>query len=202
MGTAVTTTIEIRVASLLQTLTDFFKGPSGPKCPECGSNISGDLCPNLDCPIKVAQWVSHWCSPEAVDIPALNQLRVRQLARHRLVLHPGELYELRQGDWDQLEGVSARQLTEIKGQMQSSKWTEPSALLFGLRLPGVDINLAKQLIGMFGSIDKLRETKPEQLQQAGELSEQQAVEIQRWFRDSVNRQALQMLEQNGFRFSS
>ena len=118
------------------------------------------------------------------------------------MLHPGELYELRQGDWDQLEGVSAGQLTEIQGQMQSSKSTEPSALLFGLRLPGVDSNLGKQLIGMFGSIDKLRETKPEQLQQAGELSEQQAVEIQRWFRDSVNRQALQMLEQNGFRFSS
>ena len=62
MGTAVTTTIEIRVASLLQTLTDFFKGPSGPKCPECGSNISGELCPNLDCPIKVAQWITRWCS--------------------------------------------------------------------------------------------------------------------------------------------
>ncbi len=201
MGTAVTTTIDIRVASLLQTLTDFFKGPSGPKCPECGSSISDDLCPNLDCPIKVAKWITHWCSPEAVDIPALDRVRVEQLARHRLVLHPGELYELTQGDWDQLEGVSVGQLTEIQGQMQSSKSAEQSALLFGLRLPGVDTNLAKRLIGMFGSIDKLRETKPGQLQQAGELSEQQAVEIRRWFSDSVNRKALQMLEQNGFRFS-
>ena len=201
MGTAVTTTINIRVASLLQTLTDFFKGPSGPKCPECGSSISDDLCPNLDCPIKVAQWITRWCSPEAVDIPALDRVRLEQLARHRLVLHPGELYELSQGDWDQLEGVSVGQLTEIQGQMQSSKSAEQSALLFGLRLPGVDTNLAKRLIGMFGSIDKLRETKPGQLQQAGELSEQQAVEIRRWFRDSVNRKALQMLEQNGFRFS-
>ena len=201
MGTAVTTTIDNRVASLLQTLTDFFKGPSGPKCPECGSSISDDLCPNLDCPIKVAKWITHWCSPEAVDIPALDRVRVEQLARHRLVLHPGELYELTQGDWDQLEGVSVGQLTEIQGQMQSSKSAEQSALLFGLRLPGVDTNLAKRLIGMFGSIDKLRETKPGQLQQAGELSEQQAVEIRRWFSDSVNRKALQMLEQNGFRFS-
>ena len=201
MGTAVTTTIDIRVVSLLQTLIDIFKGPSGLKCPECGSNMSGDLCPNLDCPIKVAQWISHWCSPEAVDIPALDRARVEQLVRHRLVLHPGELYELSQGDWNQLEGVSVEQLTEIQRQMQSSKSTEQSALLFGLRLPGVDTNLSKRLIGMFGSIDKLRETKPGQLQQAGELSEQQAVEIRRWFRDSVNRKALQMLEQNGFRFS-
>ena len=134
-------------------------------------------------------------------MPALDRVRVEQLARHRLVLHPGELYELSQGDWDQLEGVSVGQLTEIQRQFQSSKSAEQSALLFGLRLPGVDTNLAKRLIGMFGSIDKLREAKPGQLQQAGELSEQQAVEIRRWFRDSVNRKALQMLEQNGFRFS-
>ena len=144
MGTVVTTTINIRVASLLQTLTDFFKGLSGPKCPECGSSISDDLCPNLDCPIKVAQWITRWCSPEAVDIPALDRVRVEQLARHRLVLHPGELYELSQGDWDQLEGVSVGQLTEIQGQMQSSKSAEQSALLFGLRLPGVDTNLSKR----------------------------------------------------------
>ena len=201
MGTAVTTTIDICVASLLQTLTDFFKGPSGPKCPECGSSISDDLCPHLDCPIKVAQWITRWCSPEAVDIPALDRVRLEQLARHRLVVHPGELYELGQGDWDRLEDVSAGQLADIQGQMQRSKLAEPSALLFGLRLPGVDTNLAKRLICVFGSIDKLRETKPRQLQQAGELSEQQAVEIRRWFRDSVNRQALQMLEHNGFCFS-
>ena len=198
MGTVVTTTIEIRVASLLQTLTDFFNGPSGPKCPECGSNISGDLCPNLDCPIKVAQWISHWCSPEAVDIPALNHLRVRQLARHRLVLHPGELYELRQGDWDQLEGVSAEQLADIQGQMEGSKSAEPSAVLYGLKLPGVDERLAKHLIEVFSSIDGLRVSKPERLQQIEGIDEEQCVEICRWFRDSVNKKALTMLEQNGF----
>jgi len=201
MGTALTTTINVRVVSLLQRFTDFLKEPSGPKCPECGSNISDDLCPNLDCPIKVAKWITHWCSPQATDIPALDQAIVEQLARYRLVLHPGELYELGQGDWDRLKGVTTGQLTEIQGQMQSSKSAEASALLFGLRLPGVDTSLAKRLIGVFGSIDKLRETKPAQLQQAGELSEQQAVEIRRWFRDSVNRQALQMLEHNGFCFS-
>ena len=190
------------MASLLHNISHFFKGPNGPKCIECDSVLIDNDCPNLDCPAKVEKWLIRWCSPQAANIPAIGIAEAKQLATLRLVLHPGELYELRQGDWDQLEGVSARQLIEIKGQMQSSKSTEPSALLFGLRLPGVDTNLAKQLIGMFGSIDKLRETKPEQLQQAGELSEQQALEIRRWFRDSVNRQALQMLEQNGFRFSS
>ena len=189
------------MASLLQTLAGFFKGSSGPKCPECSSLIIDDSCPNLDCPIKVAEWITRWCSPEAADIPALGQTAAWQLARLRLVLHPGELYELSQGGWDRLEGVSANQLAEIQGQMEGSKSAEPGAVLFGLCLPGIDARLAKRLIGEFQSIDILRETKPKRLQQVEGVDGQQAFEIRRWFRDSVNRQALQMLEQNGFRFS-
>ncbi len=189
------------MASLLQTLASFFKGPSGPKCPECSSLIIDDSCPNLDCPLKVAEWITRWCSPEAANIPALGQAAAWQLARLRLVLHPGELYELSQGGWDRLEGVSANQLAEIQGQMEGSKSAEPGAVLFGLCLPGIDARLAKRLIGEFQSIDILRETKPKRLQQVEGVDGQQAFEIRRWFRDSVNRQALQMLEQNGFRFS-
>ena len=186
------------MASLLQTLAGFFKGPSGPKCPECSSLIIDDSCPNLDCPLKVAEWITRWCSPEAAKIPALGQAKAGQLAKLRLVLHPGELYELAQGDWDQLEGVSAEQLADIQGQMEGSKSAEPSAVLYGLKLPGVDLRLAKHLIEVFSSIDGLRVSKPERLQQIEGIDEEQCVEICRWFRDSVNKKALTMLEQNGF----
>lgn len=184
-----------------QAVADFFKEPSGPKCPGCYSVFIDGACPNLDCPLKVAEWIIRWCSPEAANIPALGQAEAGQLANLRLVLHPGELYELGQGDLDRLEGVSVDQLADIQGQMEGSKSAEPSAVLYGLNLPGVDERLAKCLIEAFSSIDGLRVSKPERLQQIEGIDEQQCVEIRRWFRDSVNRQALQMLEQNGFRFS-
>ena len=100
-----TTTINRCVASLLQTVARFFKGARGPKCPDCSSVLIDDTCPNLDCPLKVAEWLVRWSSPEGVDIPALGQLEAAQLAGLRLVLHPGELYELGPGDWERLEGV-------------------------------------------------------------------------------------------------
>ena len=184
-----------------QAVVNFFKEPSGPKCPECYSVFIDGACPNLDCPVKVSEWITRWSSPEAAKIPALGQAKAGQLAKLRLVLHPGELYELGRGDWDRLEGVSAEQLADIQGQMEGSKSAEPSAVLYGLKLPGVDERLAKRLIEVFSSIDGLRVSKPERLQQIEGIDEQQCVEIRRWFRDSVNRQALQMLEQNGFRFS-
>ena len=182
-------------------VANFFKEPSGTKCPECYSVFIDEVCPNLDCPVKVAEWITRWCSPEAVKIPALDNAKAGQLAKLRLVLHPGELYELGQGDWDQLQGVSADQLTDIQGQIEGSKFAEPSAVLYGLNLPGVDERLAKRLIEVFSSIDALRGINPEQLQQVEGFEEQQCVKICRWFRDSVNKKALTMLEQNGFNLS-
>ena len=184
-----------------QAVVNFFNEPSGPKCPECYSVFIDGACPNLDCPVKVAEWITRWCSPEAAKIPALAQAKAGQLAKLRLVLHPGELYELGQGDWDRLEGVSGEQLADIQGQMESSKSAEPSAVLYGLKLPGVDERLAKHLIEVFSSIDALRLSKPERLQQIEGIDEEQCVEICRWFRDSVNKKALTMLEQNGFNLS-
>ena len=189
------------MASLLHTIAGFFKGPSGPKCPECASVIIDDKCPNLDCPIKVAEWLQRWCSPGAVNIPALGQEEVEQLAGLRLVLHPGELYELGPGDWDRLGGVSAGHRAEIHGQLEASKSAGPSAVLYGLNLPGVDERQAKRLAEAFNSVDGLRLSKPEQLRQVECIGHRQADEIARWFRDSVNKKALKMLEQNGFRFA-
>ena len=198
MDSTNTNTTERRMFLPFQAVADFFKEPSGPKCPECSSVFIDGACPNLDCPLKGAEWIIRWCSPEAANIPALGQVEAGQLAKLRLVLHPGELYELGQGDWDRLEGVSADQLADIQGQMEGSKSAEPSAVLYGLNLPGVDERLAKRLIEAFSSIDGLRVSRPERLQQIEGIDERQCVEIRRWFRDPVNKQALRMLEQNDF----
>lgn len=155
----------------------------------------------MDCPIKVAEWIIRWCSPEAANIPSLGQEEAGQLAKLRLVLHPGELYELQQGDWDRIEDLSAGLLSEIQEQMDASKSSEPSAVLFGLRVPGLDASKSKRLIREFQSIDKLREAKQETVLNIDGIDESLAAEIRRWFRDSVNKQMLAMLEQNGFSFA-
>ena len=201
MGSVITFTIDRCLTSLLQTVTGFFKGPSEPKCPECSSVLIEQACPNLDCPLKVAEWLLRWCSPEGVHIPALGQAETAQLAGLRLVLHPGELYELGPGDWERLEGVTSGRLEEIRRQIDGSKTAKASAVLYGLNLAEIDECLAKQLVAAFGDIDALREAKPELLQAIDGVDESLALEIRRWFRDSVNRKALKMLEENGFSFA-
>ena len=196
----IVSTIDSRVASLIQAAINFFKGPSGPKCAECGSVIIDEACPNLDCPLKVTEWLLRWCSTKGVHIPVLGQAEIAQLARLRLVLHPGELYELGPGDWERIEGVASAQLVAIQQQLDGSKAAKASAVLYGLNLPGVDECLAKRLIWTFGDIDAIRATKLDLLIEIDGISESLALEIHRWFRDSVNRKALKMLEENGFSF--
>ena len=68
-------------------------------------------------------------------------------------------------------------------------------------MPEIDECLAKRLVAAFGDIDALRVAKPELLRAIDGVNEPLALEIRRWFRDSVNRKALKMLEENGFSFA-
>ncbi len=197
-----TTTTDRSVFLLFQTLAGFLKGSSRPKCPECGSLTIYDSCPNLDCPIKVAERLVHWCSPEAVNIPTLGQATIEKLAKLRLVLHPGELYELSPGDWAQIDGLPAPQHSAIQTQMEASKSAKPSALLYGLRLPGVSGSLAKRLVEKFGHIGALQDAKPKAIQEIAGVDEALASGIRQWFCDSVNKRALKTLERNGFNFDA
>ena len=153
----------------------------------------------MDCPEKVAEWVIQWCAPDAMDITALDQAIASQLAKLGMIIHPGELYGLSDGDWERVESVSEEQLAEIKQQLDRSKSATSSDLIYGFRIKGVDQNLAKRLGEGFASISKLRETKPDRLTTIEGIGEDSASAIRRWFRDSFNKKMLKMLEREGFK---
>ena len=153
----------------------------------------------MDCPEKIAEWVIQWCAPDAMDMAALGQAIASQLAKLGLIIHPGELYGLSDGDWERVEGVSEKQLADIKQQLGRSKLAASCALIYGFRIKGVDQSLAKRLGEEFASISKLRETKPDHLTTILGIGEDSASAIHRWFRDSLNKKMLKMLEREGFK---
>ena len=155
----------------------------------------------MDCPLKVAYWIARWCSQAGLNIPAIDLTLAKHLARLHLVIHPGELYELSEGDWQRLDDVVTGAVKkEAKRQLEESKNAEHTALLYGFRIDGVDADLSKRLVETFDRISRLRETKAEQLQAIEGVDECVAVAIHKWFRDSFNRKILKILDRNGFRF--
>ena len=103
----------------------------------------------MDCPLKEAYWIARWCSQAGLNIPAIDLTLAKHLARLHLVIHPGELYELSEGDWQRLDDVTGAVKKEAKRQLEESKNAEHTALLFGFRIDGVDADLAKRLVETF-----------------------------------------------------
>ena len=61
--------------------------------------------------MEVASWVMQWASPEAANIPILNEFLALKLARRNLIIHPADLYKLTESDWQQL--LEDAGLTEV-----------------------------------------------------------------------------------------
>ena len=180
---------------------NLFRVPSGPKCPECQSLLVNADCPNMDCPQKVADWIIRWCSPDGMNIPAIDESTAKRLAKLHWVIHPGELYELSPSDWLQVDGLSEQGRDDIMQQLEESKNASPSSLLYGFRITGVDSRLAKRLVEAFENCSMLREVKPDKLTSVEGVDARVATAVRQWFKDSFNKKMLKMLERNGFRFN-
>ena len=155
----------------------------------------------MDCPRKVAEWIIRWCCFDAMNIPAIKNEVAMHLAKLHLVIHPGELYELSEGDWQRVDGLNDEDRNEIKRQLEDSKNASPSALLFGFRINGVNLLLSKRLVQRFKNHSRLRGANIEELTMIEGVDAGTAMAIRRWFCDSFNKKMLKILERNGLRFS-
>jgi len=75
---------------------------------------------------------------------------------------------------------------------------DAKSLLYGFRIKGMDLEIAKNLTNKFQSISKIRELKIESLMTVDRISEETAFNIKRWFKDSFNKKMLKALDKYGF----
>ena len=148
--------------------------------------------------MEVASWVMQWASPEAANIPILNEFLALKLARRNLIIHPADLYKLTESDWQQLLGNDEIKLKKLMQYIESSKKMTPESLVYGFRIKGVDYIVAKDLMTKFSTISKLRVMKIEELITVASLSKETAFIIRQWFRDSFNKRMLKILDAEGF----
>ena len=148
--------------------------------------------------MEVASWLMQWASPEAANIPILNEFLALKLARRNLIIHPADLYKLTESDWQQLLGNDEIKLKKLMQYIESSKKMTPESLVYGFRIKGVDYLIAKDLMTKFSTISKLRVMKIEELITVASLTKEKAFIISQWFRDSFNKRMLKILDAEGF----
>jgi DNA ligase (NAD+) len=178
-------------------------GPAGPhargtkpflmpeKCPLCGTKVvkpEGEAmhrCPNRACPSRGLETLINWVQGPA-DIDGVGEQLMRRLWQLELVLSLPDLYRLKKEQLLELEGFQEKSASNAIEAIERSKRTPFSRVLLGLNIPDVGWVTAQNLARHFGSIDRIAEASPEEIQEVEGIGPERAEAIAEWFSDNEN----------------
>jgi DNA ligase (NAD+) len=178
-------------------------GPAGPhakgtkpfrmpeKCPLCGTKViqrEGEAmhrCPNRACPSRGLETLINWVQGPA-DIDGVGEQLMRRLWQLELVRSLPDLYRLKKEQLLELEGFQEKSASNAIEAIERSKGTPFSRVLLGLNIPDVGWVTAQNLARHFGSIDRIAEASPEEIQEVEGIGPERAEAIAEWFSDNEN----------------
>ena len=178
-------------------------GPAGPhakgtkpfrmpeKCPLCGTKVvkpEGEAmhrCPNRACPSRGLETLINWVQGPA-DIDGVGEQLMRRLWQLELVRSLPDLYRLTKEQLLELEGFQEKSASNAIEAIERSKRTPFSRVLLGLNIPDVGWVTAQNLARHFGSIDRIAEASPEEIEEVEGIGPERAEAIAEWFSDSEN----------------
>ncbi len=139
------------------------------KCPECGAKAVKDeggvyiRCPNPECPAQIKERIRYFASRNAMDIEGLGDKLVDQLVGRGLVRSYGDLYRLQAEQLVDLQRMGRRSSEKLVAAIASSKQRGLARLLAALAIRHVGNRVASVLATHFGSMEKLRAARVEDL---------------------------------------
>ncbi len=194
-------------------------GPAGPhakgtrpfrmpeKCPLCGTKVEkpeGEAmhrCPNRSCPSRGLETLINWVQGPA-DIDGVGEQLMRRLWQRELVRSLPDLYRLTKEQLLELEGFQEKSASNATEAIERSKRTPFSRVLLGLNVPDVGWVTAQNLARHFGSIERIAEAAPEDIQEVEGIGPERAEAIAEWFSDEENLRLVGELRKVGLRLEA
>ncbi|MBW6491831.1 MAG: NAD-dependent DNA ligase LigA [Lentimicrobium sp.] len=192
-------------------------------CPECGSELekiegeSAWYCPNeKSCPPQIKGKLEHFISRKAMNIDSLGEGKIEVLFDQGLVRLPADLYDLQ---YDQLlniekvlpgesgkpgKKISFREKTveNILNGINNSKEVPFERVLFALGIRLVGETVAKKLARHFVSLEKLLNSKYEDLVQIDEIGDKIAQSLLSYFAADENINHINRLIEAGLKMET
>src|SRR5213592_442730 len=175
-------------------------------CPLCGVEVvkpEGEAmhrCPNRACPSRGLESLINWVSA-AMDIEGVGEQFVRRFWGLGLVRSLPDLYRLTKEQLLELEGFQEKSASNATEAIERSKRTPFSRVLLGLNVPDVGWVTAQNLARHFGSIERIAEAAPEDIQEVEGIGPERAEAIAEWFSDEENLRLVGELRKVGLRFA-
>lgn len=143
---------------------------------------------------QIARKFEHFVSRKALDIEGMGEKIVEQLLSENLIAHFDDIFTLKMGDLEILEGfgeLSAKNLIEA---IDMAREVPMARLLTGLSIPHVGEETAHLLSQEFKSIDELSHAGLEELIAMNGIGDVVADAIVSWFETEENQKLIQRLK--------
>lgn len=139
------------------------------RCPVCGGPVEADgdaaavRCINPKCPEKIRNAIVHFASKNAMNIDGLGPAIVQQLLDEKLIQTPADLYTLTKEQLLTLEGFKGKSAENLLTAIENSKSQPLDRVIAALGIDNIGQTASTLLCDSFGSLDAIRQAKPEDI---------------------------------------
>lgn len=173
------------------------------KCPACGHMVirrEGEVayyCPNKKCFAQNIESLIHFVSKKGFNIEGLGDKIIEQLVEQNMISGPQDIFSLKTGDLEGLEGFAEKKADNIIKAIANAKSINLTNFIYALGIRHVGEETAILLAGHFGSLEKLAKANLEDLRDLDDIGPEVAKSIVDWFSDSHQQKLLQDLKNSG-----
>ena len=165
-------------------------------CPYCGSRVeeigANLFCSNKDCPPRVVQKLTHYCTKNAADVEGMSEATIQLLYDKRGLRKFSDFYALTEESFRGLEGFREKKIGNLLSAIEKSKHITLERLLYALGIGQIGRVAARDLAA-FGSIEKVAALTYDELIALENIGEVTARGIVAYFSDEENRAEINRL---------
>ncbi len=174
-------------------------------CPFCKSAVKETganlFCSNPDCPPRVVQKLTHYCSKNAADVEGMSEATLTILYDKCNVRRFSDLYRLTRDDFRNADGTSFehfgdKKVSNLLTAVEKSKHIPLDRFLYAIGIGGIGRVAARDL-ARFGSVEAVGALTLEELVAIENVGEVTARSILAYFADGENRAELDRLSAQG-----
>jgi DNA ligase (NAD+) len=177
------------------------------QCPICGTPTvkpEGAVftnCPNVECPGRQWQLLTHFVSRGAMDIDGLGEKNVSLLLDRGLVRGPADLYELRAAALLELDGFAEVSAHRLITAIDASRERPFARVLFAIGIEEVGEITARNLTAQFGDIDRLLAATAEEIERTPGVGPKMAATIAAQLAQPAQQELIARLRAAGLQFA-
>lgn len=175
-------------------------------CPVCGTSTvrekdTADIkCTNPNCLAQLERHIINFVGRNAMDIKGFGEAYIKELIRAGYIKDIADIYSLFNYREELIEqGIIGKEKNTDKllEAISRSKENEAQKLLTGLGIPNIGKVAAKSIMKHFKSIEDLKSTSLEELQNVSDIGEISALCILKFFDDDNNQEIIDRLKEYG-----